>query len=104
MNQVYQIVDHNDSRELSRFLSQDGQFLLPVVDLIEQAQVIVEEIIDVVGRAALEAVLELSAQRLPGRPTRARRAGRFAATAAGRAACVCPRRRCAWARTADVCS
>lgn len=33
MSQVYQIVGHNDSRELSRYLSQDGQLLLPRVAL-----------------------------------------------------------------------
>ena len=75
MNQVYQIVDRNDSRELSRLLSQDGQFLLPMVDLIEQAQVVVEEFIDVVGRAALEAVLEVSAAQVAGPPHQGKAGG-----------------------------
>jgi len=63
---VYQIADRKDSRALSHYLAQNGQLLLPVVELIESAQVAVEEFMDVLGRAALEAVLELSAQQVAG--------------------------------------
>ena len=66
MTPVYQIADRKDSRALSHYLAQNGQLLLPVVELIESAQVAVEEFMDVLGRAALEAVLELSAQQVAG--------------------------------------
>lgn len=45
---------------------QSGQLLLPMVELIASAQVAVEEFMDVLGPAALEAVLELSAQQVAG--------------------------------------
>jgi hypothetical protein len=51
---------------LSRYLSENGQLLLPMVELIEQAQMVVDEFIDLLGTAALEAVLELSAQQVAG--------------------------------------
>lgn len=66
MTQVYQIADRNDTKALSRYLSQSGQLLLPMVELIEQAQMAVDQFVDVLGRAALEAVLELSAQQIAG--------------------------------------
>ena len=66
MPPVYQIADRKDSRALSQYLAQDGQLLLPMVELISSAQVAVEEFMEVLGRAALEAVLELSAQQVAG--------------------------------------
>ena len=66
MSEVYQIADRRDTEALSRYLSENGQLLLPMVELIEQAQIVVDEFIDVLGRASLEAVLELSAQQVAG--------------------------------------
>jgi putative transposase len=63
---VYQIADAKDSRALSEYLAQNGQLLLPVVELISSAHLAVEEFMDVLGRAALEALLELSAQQVAG--------------------------------------
>jgi len=62
----YQIINKTETRKLSQFLCKDGQFLLPIVDLISQAEMAVDELIDVVGRAAIEAVLTLSAQQVAG--------------------------------------
>ena len=62
----YQIISKTDSRKLADFLSQQGQLLLPMVGLITQARAAVDELIDVTGRAAIEAVLNLSAQELAG--------------------------------------
>jgi transposase-like protein len=62
----YQIVTPNDKRKLSEFLIHEGQFLLPMVKLVEQAEMAIDELIDVTGRAAIEAVLELSAQEVAG--------------------------------------
>lgn len=66
MTPVYQIADRKDTSSLSECLAQNGQMLLPMVELIEQAQMAVDDFIDVLGRAALEAVLQLSAQQIAG--------------------------------------
>ena len=66
MKETYQIADRKDSRALARFLSGEGQALLPMLELIEQAEMAVDELIDVAGRATIEAVLTLSAQELAG--------------------------------------
>jgi len=62
----YQIADRNDSTKLAQFLAQDGQGLLPMVELLCHAEMAVDEIIDVAGRATIEAVLALSAQQTAG--------------------------------------
>jgi transposase-like protein len=66
MKAEYQIADRKDSRALAQFLSGEGQALLPMLELIEQAEMAVDELIDVAGRATIEAVLTLSAQELAG--------------------------------------
>lgn len=70
----YQVVSRSDRRALAEFLSKEGQLLLPMLELVEQAELAVDELIDVAGRATIEAVLTLSAQQLagpkhPGKPT-----------------------------------
>ena len=62
-----------NERKLSEFLSRNGQFLLPMVDLIEQSRMAVEELIDVAGRVTIEAVLNLSAQQVAGAPSQGKR-------------------------------
>ncbi len=57
------------TRKLAEFLSRNGQVLLPMVDLIEQSRLAVDELIDVAGRATIETVLELSAAQVAGRRT-----------------------------------
>jgi putative transposase len=52
--------------KLTEFLSRNGQALLPMVDLIEQSRLAVDELIDVAGRATIETVLELSAEQVAG--------------------------------------
>lgn len=63
---TYQIADKTDSKKLTEFLCQEGQFLLPMVELITGAKMAVDELIAVTGRAAIEAVLTLSAQEVAG--------------------------------------
>jgi len=41
VSSVYQIADRKDSRALSQYLAQNGQLLLPMVELISSAQVAV---------------------------------------------------------------
>ncbi len=55
-----------DSQQLAQVLAQDGQLLLPMLDLIENAQAAIDDLIDVMGRATIEAVLMMSAEQLAG--------------------------------------
>ena len=57
-----------NEQELAEFLSKNGQGLLPMVDLIAQCQMACDELIDVTGRAAIQAVLQLSAAQVAGGP------------------------------------
>ena len=57
-----------NERQLTEFLSRNGQFLLPMMDLIEQSRMAVEELIDVAGRVTIEAVLKLG-QQVAGNPS-----------------------------------
>ncbi len=73
MSQRYQVVSIPVSRTCldlqkpAQLLAQDGQFLLPMLDLIEHAQCAVDDLIDVMGQATIEAVLLMSAaQVVPG--------------------------------------
>ncbi len=75
MKAAYQITDRKDSRALADFLSGEGQVLLPMLDLIEQAEMAVDELIDVAGRATIEAVLTRSAQELAGPKHPGKRSG-----------------------------
>lgn len=62
----YQIISKNDSKKLTQFLCKEGQLLLPMVELITQAEMAIDELIEITGRAAIEAVLTLSAQEVAG--------------------------------------
>ena len=64
--QSYQIANKADSRKIAEFLSKDGQLLLPFLELICNTEQAIDDLIDVAGKAAIEAVLLLSAQQLAG--------------------------------------
>ena len=66
MSKGYQIMSKKESRQLSEFLVKEGQFLLPMLELITGAEIAVDELIDMTGRATIEAILKLSAQELSG--------------------------------------
>ena len=69
------------AEELARFLSRNGQLLLPLVELVEQCRGAVDEVVDVTGRATIQAILELSAHQVTGGELRQkgkRRAGEVA--------------------------
>jgi putative transposase len=72
MNRRYQIIDQPDRRSaldparLAGLLARDGQLLLPLLDLIEHAEAALDDLIDVMGRATIEAVLLMSAEALAG--------------------------------------
>jgi transposase-like protein len=71
----YQVISRHDRRALARWLAKNGQGLRPLVELVEGAELALEELIDVTGRATIEAVLELSALQVAGEPHRGRRGG-----------------------------
>lgn len=73
----YQIISQKDSRELAKFLSREGRFLLPMLELIEQAETAVDEVIDLIGRASIEAILLLSAQQVAGPQHKGRNTGQM---------------------------
>lgn len=71
MRRKYHTIDKQgktNARKLGEFLSRNGQQLLPMVDLIEQCRLACDELIDVAGRATIQAVLELSAGQVAGGP------------------------------------
>jgi putative transposase len=55
-------------RKLTEFLVCNGQALLPMLELVEQSRMAIDELIDVMGRASIEAVLKLSARQIVGPP------------------------------------
>ena len=71
----YHIVGKGSSEELGRYLAKNGQVLLPMVELIEQSKMAVDELIDVLGRAQIEAVLRLSAEGVAGPPHPGKKGG-----------------------------
>jgi transposase-like protein len=72
MSEPYHVVSRADSRgtldpqQLAQVLARNGQLLLPILDLIEHAEAAVDDLIDVMGRATIEAVLLMSAQQVAG--------------------------------------
>jgi transposase-like protein len=68
-------IHKNDAQALARFLTRNGQALLPMVELIEQSRLAVDELIAVLGRASVEAVLRLSAEGIAGPPHPGKKGG-----------------------------
>lgn len=82
MSEAYQVLSRDEIRSqissgrLARVLAKDGQLLLPMLDLIENAQGAVDDLIDVMGRATIEAVLLMSAAGVAGPKQQGKRSGR----------------------------
>jgi putative transposase len=51
---------------VEQFTKENGQILLPLVELITQARVAVDEVIDRIGRQTVETILNLSAEQIAG--------------------------------------
>ncbi len=75
MGKPYHTIEKKDTQALARFLVQNGQALLPMVQLIEHSKLAVDELIDVLGRASIEAVLQLSAAGIAGPPHPGKKGG-----------------------------
>ena len=63
---AYQISTKADTRQLAQLLASNGQFLLPMVELIETSQLAVDQLLEELGRTTLEAVLLISAAGVAG--------------------------------------
>jgi hypothetical protein len=62
------------ARTLAAFCQAHGQVLLPLVELVEQARLAVDTVIEQVSQQTLETILDLSAEQLagvrtPGKPS-----------------------------------
>ena len=71
MRRSYHTIDKQGKvgeRKLTESLVRNGQALLQMLELIEQSRMAIDELIDVMGRASIEAVLELSAMQVAGTP------------------------------------
>jgi len=75
MKKSYQVLEKTDSRKIAEWLAKDGQLLLPMLELIEQSRMAVDEVIDVVGRRAVEAILLMSAEGVAGPRHQGKRGG-----------------------------
>ena len=75
MKKGYQISSKKDSRELAKFLAANGQVIMPMVELIEQSQIAIDEFLEVLGRSTLEAVLRISAANVAGEHHQGKRGG-----------------------------
>ena len=76
MKRPYRIVHDTStasSRELADWLAKDGQLLVPLVELLEKGERAIDEVIDVMGRATVEAVLQMSAAQVVGPKAQGRR-------------------------------
>ena len=62
MKRTYEVTERADKRAIREFLKREGQFLLPMLELVEHAELAIDEVIEVMGRATIEAVLEMSAE------------------------------------------
>ena len=78
MKRSYHVIDQQDKqaeRELEKFCRANGQLLLPLVELIEQARLAVDQVIEQVGRKTIETILALSAEQVAGPRTPGKASG-----------------------------
>ena len=76
MKKPYKIVSGASTpnrRELADWLAKDGQLLIPLVELLEKGERAIDEVIEVMGRATIEAVLRMSAEQVAGPKEQGRR-------------------------------
>jgi len=75
MGRSYRIIGCKDKKKLTEYLIENGQLLMPMVELIEASRLAIDELIDVLGRANIEAVLQLSAMSVAGEKHQGRKGG-----------------------------
>jgi hypothetical protein len=60
---------------MEEFAKANGQILLPLVELVTQARLVVNEVIDSIGRQTIEPILKLSAEQIAGPRTPGKSSG-----------------------------
>ena len=78
MKKPYHIVSREAqtaASSMEEFAKANGQILLPLVELITQARLAVDEVIDSIGRQTIETILSLSAEQIAGPRTPGKRSG-----------------------------
>ena len=63
---AYQICSKTNVRKLTQVLASNSQIILPMVELLESSQLAVEQLMEGLGRATLQAVLQISAAGVAG--------------------------------------
>lgn len=78
MKKKYHTVDINQknaSAAIEQFARSNGQFLLPLVELITRARVAVDEVITSIGISTIETILTISAQEVAGQRSQGKASG-----------------------------
>ena len=73
MKRNYHTLDNRgkaNERKLVEFLAQNGQQILPMVELITESRMAIDDLVDAMGRATIETVLQLSAEQVAVRHSR----------------------------------
>jgi putative transposase len=68
----YHIINRENAAaaaKLQEFARVNGQYLLPLVDLVTEARIAIDEVIEQAGRSLIETILQLSAQQIAGERT-----------------------------------
>ena len=73
MSKVYHNLSKKASSDLAKLLAANGQVILPMVELIEESRMAVDDLIETLGRATVEAVLRISAAGVAGENHQGRR-------------------------------
>ena len=66
MRKTYEVTSGTDRRAIAELVKREGQFMLPMVELVERTELAIDEVVQVMGRATIEAVLEMSAEGVAG--------------------------------------
>jgi putative transposase len=78
VKKTYHIVNREEktaAASIEQFAKANGQLLLPLIELITQARVAVDEVISSVGRNTIETILRLSAEQVAGARTPGKASG-----------------------------
>jgi putative transposase len=78
VKKTYHIVNREEktaAASLEQFAKANGQLLLPLIELITQARIAVDEVISSVGRNTIETILRLSAEQVAGARTPGKASG-----------------------------
>ena len=76
MKRNYHTLDNRgkaNERRLAEFLARNGQQILPMVELITESRIAIDDLVNAVGRATIETVLQLSAEQVAGPPQQGRK-------------------------------